>query len=182
MRRNVVTMLAILVVSVSALPARAATWSIGPNLGFDMYKQGSGDAVLSLSVPSGMDVAFTGGIHPGLRLGLRDKTNQHQVYSDFGIMTVAGSGFTVNVTSASINYAIGRAPYFTAGFGFTSFGGDVSSETVTSFGFGVGGRHRLAHGKGRVRVEGRYDRADSADFGDPINVFGVRMGFDLDLN
>ena len=179
MRRNIVTMLAVLVVF--AVPSRAATWSIGPNLGFDIYK-GSGDAILVLAVPSSADLILGGGIRPGLRIGLRDKTNQHQVYTDFGIMTVAGSGFTLNSTAASLNYAIGRAPYFTIGFGFSTIGGDIPSQTITPVGFGVGGRHRLAHGKGRVRVEGRYDRADSSDFTEAVNIFGVRIGFDLDLN
>jgi hypothetical protein len=175
----VVTMLGILVGF--AAPSRAATWSIGPNLGFDVYKQGSGDALLILSVPSGAAIELSG-VRPGLRLGLRDRTNQHQVFSDLGIITLAGSGFSLNVTSASLNYAIGRAPYLTVGFGFTSIGGDVSSETITTIGFGVGGRHRLAHGHGRVRVEGRYDRADASGWSDPANILGVRVGFDLDLN
>lgn len=180
MRRNVVTMFAFL--AVLAVPSHAATWSIGPSLGFDILKQGSGDAVMVLAVPSGTDLALVGGVRPGLRLGLRDRTNQHQVFTDLGIMTIAGGGSTFNVTSASLNYAIGRAPYFTAGFGFVSFGGDGSNETISTVGFGVGGRHRLAHGKGRVRVEGRYDRADSSGFSEPINIFGARVGFDLDLN
>ena len=180
MRRNVVTMLAILVAF--AVPSQAATWSIGPNLGFDVYKQGSGDAILVLAVPSGTDLVLGSGIRPGLRIGLRDRTNQHQVFTDFGITTIATSGFNLNATSASINYAIGRAPYFTVGIGFTTFGGDVSSETITTVGFGVGGRHRIAQGHGRVRVEGRYDRADASGWSDPANIFGVRVGFDLDLN
>ena len=66
--------------------------------------------------------------------------------------------------------------------GFVSFGGDGSNETISTVGFGVGGRHRLAHGKGRVRVEGRYDRADSSGFSEPINIFGARVGFGMDLN
>jgi hypothetical protein len=179
MRRDVFMMLAML--AVFALPARAATWSIGPSLGFDIYK-GAGDAVFVLAVPSGTDLAFGGGLRPGLRLALRDRTNQHQVFSDFGITTIAGGGFSANVTAASLNYAIGRAPYFTFGLGFLNFSGDISGETVTTIGFGVGGRHRLAHGHGRVRVEGRYDRADASGFSEPINIIGVRVGFDLDLN
>lgn len=179
MRRNVVTMLAILVVF--AAPSRAATWSIGPSMGFDIYKQGSGDAVLILGVPSGTAIELSG-IRPGIRLGLRDRTNQHQVFSDLGITTIAASGFNFNVTAASINYAFGRAPYLTFGFGFVGVGGDLGQTTITTAGIGVGGRHRLAHGHGRVRVEGRYDIANSSDWADAANIIGMRVGFDLDLN
>jgi len=180
MRRTIVTILAMLVVF--AVPSRAATWSIGPNLGFDIYK-GSGDAVLVLAIPSGTDLSFSlSGIRPGLRLGLRDRTNQHQVFSDLGIMTVASGGSSFNATSASLNYAIGRAPYATFGFGFTTIGGGGFSETITTVGFGIGGRHRLAHGHGRVRVEGRYDRAAGTTTSDPASIIGIRIGFDMDLN
>ena len=182
MRRNVVTLFAILVAF--AIPARAATWSIGPSVGFDIYK-GSGDALLVVSAPAGTDLLF-GGVKPGLRLGLRDRTGHQQVFSDMGITSVTGGGVTLHTTSASLNYAYafrsGSSPYVTAGFGFTSFGADGSSESITTVGFGFGGRNRLRHGHGAIRVEARYDHADLPSGIDPVHIVGVRVGFDLDLN
>ena len=101
-------------------------------------------------------------------------------------MALSGAGTSLHVVSCTLNYAFafktGSSPYVTAGLGFANLGSDGASETITLLGVGLGGRHRLGHDHGAIRVEARYDRAKPEQPSDPVNVVGVRVGFDLDLN
>jgi len=168
-----------------ALPSHAATWSIGPSMGFDLYTL-RGQSYIIVTAPSGTDVLF-GGYRPGLRLGAWDQNLRHQVFSDFDVMTYSGSGLTLHALTATINYAYafgeGSAPYVTAGLGFANLGADGNSDTATMYGLGVGGRHLLSHRGGSIRVEARFDRANPPGaFAEPVNILGMRVGFDLHLN
>jgi hypothetical protein len=167
-----------------ALPARAETWFIGPSAGFDVYSA-DGESFLVVTAPSGTDVLF-GGFRPGLRFGFWDGALRHGMFVETGLMSYTGSGFSLHAFSGTLNYAYafhaGTSPYLTAGIGFANLGVDGNSDTATMYGFGVGGRYRLGHDHGGVRVEARFDRADAPQFVDPANIFGVRVGFDLDLN
>ncbi len=176
--------LLVFVMTLFALPCHAMTWTIGPGIGFDVYSA-SGESFLVVAAPSGTDILF-GGFRPGLRIGAWDVNLRNQVFTDVSFMSYSGSGLTLHAFSGTFNYAYafksGSSPYLTAGIGFANFGGDGSSDTATMFGVGVGGRHRLSHGHGGIRIEARYDRADAPQFVEPINIVGVRFGFDLDLN
>ena len=168
-----------------AVTARAATWSIGPSIGFDVMSS-NGSSLAVLAAPSGSD-AFVFGARPGLRTGFTGESQHHQLFFDTGLVALSGSGSSLLVMSGTINYAYffhsGSSPYVTLGLGGTYLGFDSSSEVLTLYGLGLGGRHRLGHGHGAIRLEARYDRATSPDaFSDPLNILGVRIGFDLDLN
>jgi hypothetical protein len=174
----------VLVIGIAlAIPSHAATLSIGPSVGFDVYSA-SGSSLVVVSAPVGSDVII-GGLRPGLRLGLRDATGQHTAFTDVSMMSLSGSGSTWSSFSGTINYAYafreGTSPYITAGIGFANTSFDNDSETATMIGGGVGVRRALGHGHGAVRLEGRYDRADSQSFSEPVNILGMRVGFDLDL-
>ena len=165
-------------------PAQAATWTIGPSIGFDVYSASGGSSVV-LSAPSGAE-QLLGGFRPGLRVGARDASERHLVFADLGALSLTGTGSSFQAVSGTINYAhafmAGSSPYVTAGVGFSYVGVDGSSEVATLMGLGLGMRQRLGHGHGAIRVEGRYDRASNPDFVEPLNILGVRVGFDLDLN
>ena len=169
---------------VLAVPSHAATLSIGPSVGFDLYSANGSTSVI-VSAPTGSDFLF-GSLKPGLRIGVRDATGRNTVFTDVSLMAFSNSGSTLHMFSGTLNYARafreGTSPYVTAGIGFSNLGGEGSSETITLVGGGVGVRHPLEHGHGAIRLEGRYDRADSGDFSEPLNIIGVRLGFDLDLN
>jgi hypothetical protein len=168
---------------VLAIPSHAATLSIGPSVGLDIYSA-SGSSTLIVTAPAGGDALF-GGLKPGLRLAIRDETGRHTVFTDVSMVSLSGSGSSLHVLSGTINYAHafreGTSPYVTGGLGFANVGYDGYSETATMFGGGVGGRFVLGHGHGAVRLEARYDRADSPEFSEPLNILGLRVGFDLDL-
>ena len=174
---------ALALAAVLALPCHAATVSIGPSIGFDMYSANGSSSVV-IAAPAGSDVLF-GGLRPGLRVGVRDATGQNTVFTDLSMVAFSGSGVSLHSVSGTLNYAYafreGTSPYVTGGLGFANFGGDGYSETTTLLGGGVGMRQVLGHGHGAVRIEGRYDRASSADSSVPLNILGLRVGFDLDL-
>jgi hypothetical protein len=169
----------------AAHPSGAATWSIGPSIAFEVMSSG-GEVLAMIAAPSGTDLT-TFGAKPGLRLGVTGESQQHQLFFDTGLLVVSGSGGTLHVVSGTVNYAYffrpGSSPYVTAGFGGSNLGFDTYSEGLTYYGLGLGGRHRLGHGHGAIRVEARFDRATSAEaFTDALHIVGVRVGFDLDLN
>lgn len=176
-------LLTLAVGTVLAFPCHAGTVSIGPSIGFDMYSA-NGSSSIVIAAPAGNDLLF-GGLKPGLRLGLRDATGQNTVFTDLSMVAFSGSGFSLHTFSGTLNYARafreGSSPYITGGLGFSNYGGDGYSETAFLVGGGVGFRKELGHGNGAVRLEGRYDRASSADFSVPLNILGLRVGFDLDL-
>ncbi len=182
--RSMMKISAALVVGiVLALPCHAATVTIGPSVGFDVYSS-NGNSTVIVTAPDGSD-ALLGGLKPGLRVGVRDATGMNTVFTDVSLMAISSSGSTLHTFSGTINYAHafhdGTSPYVTGGIGFANFGGDGYSETATMFGGGVGQRLVLGHGHGAVRLEARYDRATSNDFSVPLNILGLRVGFDLDL-
>ena len=169
-----------------AAPVRASTWSIGACAGFDIVTAGAGSSVLVLGAPVGNEFT-TAGVHPGLRIGRWDAGQHHQVFADLGLLSLSGTGFTLHSTAATINYAYafrsGTSPYLTAGVGFARLAGQYSSASSTLLGAGFGGRQRLAHDHGALRVEARYDHTGSnREYPKPLNTIGVRFGFDLDLN
>ena len=182
--RSMKTISAALVIGIMfAIPSHAATVSIGPSIGFDMYSA-NGSSSIVIAAPAGNDLLF-GGLKPGLRLGVRDATGRNTVFTDLSMVTFSGSGLSLHTFSGTLNYAYafreGSSPYVTAGLGFSNYGGDGYSETATLVGGGVGMRQVLGHGHGAIRIEGRYDRASSQDFSEPLNILGLRVGFDLDL-
>jgi len=171
-----------------AIPARAATWTIGPSVGFDVYSSSlssTGQSTFIFSAPSGGE-QLLGGLRPGLRVGAWDESERHQVFADVGALMLSASGSSFHVVSSTINYAYafraGSSPYLTAGVGFSTAGADGNSETATLMGLGLGMRQRLGHGHGAIRIEGRYDRATPEQSSESLNILGVRVGFDLDLN
>ena len=69
--------------------------------------------------------------------------------------------------------------WLTLGLGFSRISFEGDSQTSVLYGGGVGIRERLRHGHGSVRI----DRADSQEsYSEPVNIIGVHVGFDLDLD
>jgi len=177
-------LIVLVLVALPGGPARAATWSIGPNLGFDVLTS-NGDNLLIIGVPasSGPFAGFT----PGLRIGVLDGTGRNQLFFDTGLQVISVSGSSVQSSTVTANYAYhfqeGSGPYLTAGLGFHMVGFDANTETQLRYGAGVGVRQRLAHGHGAVRFETRLDVLDPTESQlDSVTDFGLRIGFDLDLN
>jgi len=177
-------LLALVLVALPGGSARAATWSIGPNLGLDVLTS-NGDNLLILGVPAN-NGPFTG-FTPGLRIGVLDATGRNQLFFDTGLQVLSSGGSSVQSTTATANYAYhfqeGSGPYLTAGLGFLMLGFDASTQTQLRYGAGAGMRQRLAHGHGAVRLEARLDVLDPTESQiDSLKDFGLRIGFDLDLN
>ena len=104
---------------VLAVPAGAATWCIGPNLGFDILSA-KGSSTSVVSVPGGGELV-TAGVRPGLRIGAWDPALRNEWFSDVSLLVVSGTGSTSYTTAFTLNHAYafrsGSAPYFTVGVG-----------------------------------------------------------------
>jgi hypothetical protein len=164
--------------------ARAAVWSVGPNLGLDVLTS-QGDNLVLIGVPasSGPFLGFT----PGLRLGVRDASEQNQLFFDTGLQVISSSGSSLYTFTGTANYARafheGSSPYVTAGLGVHVIGGDGSSERLLRYGAGLGIRQVLPHGHGAIRIETRVDVLDPTEtLIQSLTDFGLRIGFDLDLD
>lgn len=165
--------------------ASAATVVVGPDLGFDVYSAEGFQSSTSFSIPSSSD-PFLGGFRPGMRLGVWDATRRNEVFLDTGLNVLSSGGDAFSTFVGTLNYAYafnaGTSPYLTLGGGVASISYGGISESYSIFGGGVGGRHRLAHGHGGVRLEVRYDRVSSGKSNYSVNIVGMKLGFDLDLN
>ena len=169
-----------------ASSARAVVWQIGPNLGMDVFSV-AGDAAAGIGVPEGTD-PLVGALRPSLRFGAWSDDQRHEVYLDTGAMLITSESTYTNFI-ATLNYSHafrwGSAPYVTAGFGIANRGSLGESRQALSFAVGLGRRQRLGHGHGAVRYEARYERLQERDVpadNPPLDIIGVRIGFDLDLN
>ena len=171
--------------ALSAAPARAGTWQIGPSIGMEVIHTG-GISTTVLAVPTGSELLLAG-LRPGLRIGGWDRALRNEVFLDTSLQFISYENNTLSVTSNTLNFAHAfgprSAPYVTFGAGFSRFSDGESSSTSTLFGGGLGLRERLRHGHGSIRTELRLDRAiPSERFADDVTIVGVHVGFDLDLD
>jgi hypothetical protein len=179
------SLVALSVLLLGAAPAGAGTWQIGPSIGMDVFSS-QGSTITVVSAPAGPELLLAG-IRPGLRIGSWDNRLENEIYVDTGFLFLSSEGSTVSILSNTLNYAhaFGRrsAPYFTLGLGFSRISFEGDSQTSVLYGGGVGIRERLRHGHGSIRTELRIDRADSQEsYSEPVNIIGVHVGFDLDLD
>lgn len=191
----------VLLLVASAVPASALNWSVGANLGFAMESPASkydAENTTSFAWP------FSG-TTPGLRFGFTGASPAHEFYLDTGLQYSSTKDVTTTrsfVGTANYQYNFGSSgnlsPYLTAGAGFVMAGVkiedpdpdlalDVSANSAV-FGGGVGIRHKMGNGNGTMRAEVRFDRTTEGSdtvggFKVPIllesSIITVKVGFDL---
>lgn len=129
---------------------------------------------------------------PGLRLGIAPETAPYELFFDTGFSHVSlnDASFSAFQLSANFQYNFNNGsthPYVAAGAGLSRINDDDffysrGHETAPTFGAGLGVRHRLHHGYGKLRAEVRYDRlvASHAEnyFLDGYSV-ALKLGFDV---
>jgi len=166
--------------------ATAGTTGIGTNLGLTYYSpDDGGDGVTAITWPSGG--TLLGLAQPGLRLSFLDESGLNEFYVDTGLSYLTSNGESITMFVGTLDYQRNFAPvdgtgaYVTAGIGISivDFGGGADSTNPRAGG-GIGIRHGLAHGKGALRAEARFDRVFEDDDGiNALSEFGLRLGFDL---
>ena len=190
------SVVAVLSLAAWAAPANAINWSVGANLGFDIFSPSSRygeDNITEFAWPSS-------GVTPGLRFGFTREKPNHEVFLDTGLKYSSTKNAKTNrAFTATANYQYNfskggsAAPYLTAGGGLELVGekdetdpDNVSDVSAISgvFGGGVGVRHKMGNGHGTLRAEVRFDRlTEGADQDQVIireaNIFSIKFGFDL---
>jgi len=124
---------------------------------------------------------------PGLRIAIGDRGHRHELQLDSGMFWLDEAGSTLSLLSASTSYQYAfmadrsDAPFANIGVGLFREGGADRAATSTTFGAGIGLRHRIHGDHGAVRGEVRADYVKAADaFGRPtLAIVGLRLGFDL---
>jgi opacity protein-like surface antigen len=168
----------------SAPAARAATWTIGPNLDIGTRSNdGGGDDITRIELP---------GTIGGLRVGFPFRGENASLFFDTGLAATSGGDTRSNHWSlgGNLQWAFTPrsqlTPYVNGGLGvrYVSF---HTSETVsaTSFAYGLGLGLRQRWGdSASVRGEVRFDRVTEGEDG-AVTVtpggheIGLRLGFDL---
>ena len=169
---------------VAPTSATAAAWGVGSSLALSSVwsdVHGSGSSTI-LAIPSN---SLT--YQPGFRVAFADESHAHEVTLDSGVMVIDEAGSTLSLVVAQVSYqhvfaaAHPTAPMANVGLGFYREGGAAQASTSTSFGAGIGVRHRIHDGHGDVRAELRADYLrDDETFSRPaLTSVGLRLGFDL---
>ncbi len=185
MKRHLGFVLGLLLVAAVQGSASAATWSLGPNIGFSMI---SGQNSSSTVIAWPGDVT---GYMPGLRIGYFRKGAPTEFFFDTGLSYLGNNGNSVRVLQGTANMQFNLArrstngAYAAAGIGFWSVaegsGNTTTSTTVPSMGGGLGLRRVLRSGHGAVRGEMRLDHyfPDSNAGLAAFNTMSFKFGFDL---
>jgi len=193
MRPYLAALFALALIPVTTQPA-LATWGVGANLGLTIHNpEGPGDDVTMFSVPTQANALAS--IKPGLRVSYTGnvKTN-HEGFLDLSYDRQSSDGDHLSTLRLAGNYqynfqtSSSMRPYVTFGIGMFHEGFDSGGEnlgaTSMTFGGGFGVGFPVSNGAGRIRVETRMDKLDSAD-DDGIPVIGeatviqIGAGFDL---
>ena len=185
MKRHLGFVLALVLVAVAPVCAMAATWSIGPNIGFAMLS-GQNENQTVIAWPG--DVS---GYMPGLRIGYFKKGAPTEFFVDTGLsyFSSGGNSFRVLQGTANMQFNLARrsstGAYAALGVGFWSLsegsGNTTTSSSVPSMGAGLGFRRVLRSGHGALRGEMRLDHyfSDSNAGLDAFNSMSFKFGFDL---
>lgn len=192
MRSILVSVLAVASILALTQPA-LATWGMGANVGVTIHNpEGPGDDVTMFGVPT--QANFISSLRPGLRVSYAGSKMDHEGFADVSYDRWSSAGDELNTLRLAGNYQYNfktsqsYRPYVTFGIGMLhqSLGsgfGDVSATSMT-FGGGAGLGFPVSQGAGRIRLEARVDKLDSADdngvtvIGE-ATVIGIGAGFDL---
>jgi len=191
--RSFLTVVFVLTCIVATTQPARATWGVGANLGVTIHNpEGPGDDVTMFGVPTQAN-AFSS-IRPGLRVSYTGSEMSHEGFADMSYDRQSSGGDHVSTLRLAGNYQYNfkssgsPRPYVTFGVGmfhegFSTGGGDVGATSLT-FGGGFGVGFPVSDKAGRIRVEARMDKLDSADDGG-VTVIGeatviqIGAGFDL---
>ena len=192
MRSTAVVLLALASILTLTQPA-LATWGLGANMGITIHNpKGPGDDVTMFGIPTQANALSS--IRPGLRVSYAGSKMDHEGFADLSYDRQSSGGDDLSTLRLAGNYqynfttSSSYRPYVTFGVGMfheslgTGFG-DVSATSMT-FGGGFGLGFPVSKGAGRIRLEARMDKLDSADDNgvtviDEATVIGIGAGFDL---
>jgi hypothetical protein len=190
--RSFLTVVFILTSIVATTQPAFATWGVGANMGFTIHNpEGPGDDVTMFGAPTQANATS---IRPGLRVSYTGSEMSHEGFADVSYDRQSSGGDHVSTLRFAGNYQYNfkssgsPRPYVTFGVGmfhegFSTGGGDVGATSLT-FGGGFGVGFPVSKKAGRIRVEARMDKLDSADDGG-VTVIGeatviqIGAGFDL---
>jgi hypothetical protein len=191
--RSFLTAVFVLACIVFATRPALATWGIGANMGVTIHNpEGPGDDVTMFGVPTQANALSS--IRPGLRVSYTGTAMSHEGFLDLSYDRQSSEGDHLSTLRLAGNYQYNFTtsgsprPYLTFGVGMFHEGletgfGDVGATSLT-FGGGFGVGFPVSDKAGRIRVEARMDKLDSAD-DDGIPVIGeatviqIGAGFDL---
>jgi hypothetical protein len=192
MRSIVVAPFALASILVMTQPA-LATWGLGANMGVTIHNpEGGGGDITMFGVPTQANALSS--IRPGLRVSYTGSAMSHEGFLDLSYDRQSSEGDHLSTLRLAGNYQYNFTtsgsprPYLTFGVGMFHEGletgfGDLGATALT-FGGGFGVGFPVSDKAGRIRVEARMDKLDSAD-DDGITVIGeatvvqIGAGFDL---
>ena len=192
MRSIVVALFALASILVMTQPA-LATWGVGANMGVTIHNpEGPGDDVTMFGVPTQANALSS--IRPGLRVSYTGTAMSHEGFLDLSYDRQSSGGDHLSAFRLAGNYQYNFTtsgsprPYLTFGVGMfhegLSAGGEELGATAMTFGGGFGVGFPVSDKAGRIRVEARMDKLDSAD-DNGVTVIGeatviqIGAGFDL---
>jgi outer membrane protein with beta-barrel domain len=192
MRSIIVALFALASVLVMTQPAHA-TWGVGANMGLTIHNpEGPGDDVTMFGVPTQANLLSS--IRPGLRVSYTGTAMSHEGFLDLSYDRQSSGGDHLSAFRLAGNYQYNFTtsgsprPYMTFGVGMfhegLSAGGGELGATAMTFGGGFGVGFPVSDKAGRIRVEARMDKLDSADDNgvtviDEATVIQIGAGFDL---
>jgi len=191
--RSFLTAVFVLACIIATTQPAYATWGIGANMGVTIHNpQGAGDDVTMFGVPTQANALSS--IRPGLRVSYTGSQMNHEGFADLSYDRQSSGGDDLSTLRLAGNYQYNfkssgsPRPYVTFGVGMFHEGIDTGfgalSATSLTFGGGFGVGFPVSDKAGRIRVEARMDKLDSAD-DNGITVIGeatviqIGAGFDL---
>ncbi len=166
--------------------SRAATTSIGANLGMAIvFPSDSRSSFTTIAAPGSVG-QLAPGFMPGLRVAVTGDSGIHTVTFDPGIYVLESGGENLTQLEIMVAYQAQFTPlrpnslFANVGFGLIEESAPDVSITNHLVGIGLGVRHRLAHGHGDGRMEIRLDAIGGDTSGFTGSMFSARFGFDLD--